>query len=61
VAPGAHGTLAYQKNNSILLTDDARMDTKPQLEIYADDVKCSLGQPLASLMKTPVLSQIERH
>ncbi len=40
---GAQGTMAYQKNNNILLTDDAKMDTKPQLEIYADDVKCSHG------------------
>ncbi|HOS70922.1 MAG TPA: Fe-S cluster assembly protein SufD [Bacteroidales bacterium] len=49
VDKNAQGTLAYQKNNNILLNDDARMDTKPQLEIYADDVKCShgatVGQP----------------
>lgn len=43
VARDAQGTVAYQKNNNILLTDDAKMDTKPQLEIYADDVKCSHG------------------
>ena len=43
VRPDAQGTLAYQKSNNILLTDDARMDTKPQLEIFADDVKCSHG------------------
>ncbi|MEZ4999365.1 MAG: SufD family Fe-S cluster assembly protein [Bacteroidales bacterium] len=34
---------------SILLTDDARMDTKPQLEIYADDVKCSHGATMGQL------------
>lgn len=49
VHKNAQGTLAYQKNNNILLNDDARMDTKPQLEIFADDVKCShgatVGQP----------------
>jgi len=45
----AQGTLAYQKNNSILLTDDAKMDTKPQLEIYADDVKCSHGATVGQL------------
>jgi len=45
----AQKTLAYQKNNSILLTDDARMDTKPQLEIYADDVKCSHGATVGQL------------
>lgn len=45
----AQGTIAYQKNNNILLTDDARMDTKPQLEIYADDVKCSHGATVGQL------------
>ncbi len=49
VAPGAHGTLAYQKNNNILLTDDAKMDTKPQLEIFADDVKCSHGATVGQI------------
>lgn len=43
VSPAAQGTSAYQKNNSILLTPDARMYTRPQLEIFADDVKCSHG------------------
>ncbi len=45
----AQGTVAYQKNNSILLTDDAKMDTKPQLEIYADNVKCSHGATVGQL------------
>ncbi len=45
----AQGTMAYQKNNNILLTDDTRMDTKPQLEIYADDVKCSHGATVGQL------------
>ncbi len=45
----AQGTSAYQKNNSILLSDDAKMDTKPQLEIYADDVKCSHGATVGQL------------
>jgi Fe-S cluster assembly protein SufD len=49
VAKGAQGTVAYQKNKSILLTDDAKMDTKPQLEIYADDVKCSHGATVGQL------------
>jgi Fe-S cluster assembly protein SufD len=49
VCQDAQGTVAYQKNNSILLTDDARMDTKPQLEIYADDVKCSHGATIGQL------------
>jgi Fe-S cluster assembly protein SufD len=49
VRPDAQGTMAYQKNNNILLTDDAKMDTKPQLEIYADDVKCSHGATVGQL------------
>jgi Fe-S cluster assembly protein SufD len=49
VRPDAQGTLAYQRNNNILLTDDAKMDTKPQLEIYADDVKCSHGATVGQL------------
>jgi Fe-S cluster assembly protein SufD len=49
VRPDAQGTLAYQRNNNILLTDDAKMDTKPQLEIYADDVKCSHGATVGRL------------
>jgi len=49
VRPDAQGTLAYQKNNNILMTDDAKMDTKPQLEIYANDVKCSHGATVGQL------------
>ena len=49
VRPDAQKTFAYQKNNNILLTDDAKMDTKPQLEIFADDVKCSHGATIGQL------------
>lgn len=49
VRPQAQKTLAYQANNNILLTSDARMSTKPQLEIYADDVKCSHGATVGQL------------
>ena len=49
VRPDAQKTLAYQKNNNILMTDDAKMDSKPQLEIYADDVKCSHGATVGQL------------
>jgi Fe-S cluster assembly protein SufD len=45
----AQGTFAYQRNNNILMTDDAKMDTKPQLEIYANDVKCSHGATVGQL------------
>ncbi|GAB4297507.1 MAG: Fe-S cluster assembly protein SufD [Marinilabiliales bacterium] len=44
-------TEAYQANNNILLTDDAKINTKPQLEIYADDVKCSHGATIGQLDK----------
>lgn len=43
VRPGAQKTNAFQSNMNILLTDEASIDTKPQLEIWADDVKCSHG------------------
>ncbi|SNB62369.1 Iron-regulated ABC transporter permease protein SufD [Arboricoccus pini] len=39
----AQQTNAFQQNNNLLLSDDAEIDTKPELEIYADDVKCSHG------------------
>jgi Fe-S cluster assembly protein SufD len=39
----AQQTNAFQSNNNLLLSDDAELDTKPELEIYADDVKCSHG------------------
>ena len=49
VAQDAQKTEAYQENHSILLSDAARVDTKPQLEIYADDVKCSHGATVGRL------------
>ena len=42
-------TNAYQSNKNILLTDTARINTKPFLEIYADDVKCSHGATVGQL------------
>ncbi len=45
----AQNTQAFQANNNILLTDTAKMNTKPQLEIYADDVKCSHGATVGQL------------
>jgi Fe-S cluster assembly protein SufD len=42
---------AYQKNNNLLLSSSARMNTKPHLEIYADDVKCSHGATVGQLDK----------
>lgn len=49
VAKDAQKTQAYQRNNNILLTDTAKMHSKPQLEIYADDVKCSHGATMGQL------------
>ena len=49
VAQDAQKTEAYQENHNILLSDDARVNTKPQLEIYADDVKCSHGATVGRL------------
>ena len=49
VAQDAQRTEAYQENHNIQLSDDARVDTKPQLEIYADDVKCSHGATIGRL------------
>lgn len=43
VAEGARKTKAYQENHNILLSPDAIVESKPQLEIYADDVECSHG------------------
>ena len=43
VRQDAQKTNAFQSNKNILLTDDATVNTKPQLEIWADDVKCSHG------------------
>ena len=43
VAPGAVKTEAYQRNNNVLLTNTAKMNTKPQLVIDNDDVKCTHG------------------
>jgi Fe-S cluster assembly protein SufD len=43
VRPNAQKTNAFQSNRNILLSDLATINTKPQLEIWADDVKCSHG------------------
>lgn len=43
VRPDAQKTNAFQSNRNILLSDGAKVNTKPQLEIWADDVKCSHG------------------
>jgi len=49
VRPDSQKTNAFQSNNNLLLTDSASIDTKPQLEIYADDVACSHGCTIGQL------------
>jgi len=49
VRQDAQKTNAYQSNKNILLSDDASINTKPQLEIFADDVKCSHGCTVGQL------------
>ncbi|MBB5439223.1 Fe-S cluster assembly protein SufD [Pedobacter sp. AK017] len=49
VQPDAQKTNAYQSNKNILLSDNATINTKPQLEIFADDVKCSHGCTVGQL------------
>ncbi len=49
VARAAQKTDGYQMNQALLLSPDAEMDSKPQLEIYADDVKCSHGATVGEL------------
>jgi Fe-S cluster assembly protein SufD len=52
VATDAQKTSASQTNKNILLKTTAKMNTKPQLEIYADDVKCSHGATIGQLDET---------
>ena len=54
VHQAAQRTDAYQLSNAILLSPKAEMDTKPELEIYADDVKCSHGATTGNLDETPL-------
>ena len=51
----AQQTNAYQTNRNLLLSDSAQVDTKPQLEIYADDVKCSHGATIGQIDKDALL------
>ena len=52
VYKGADGTDANQANHNLLLSDKAEIDAKPELEIYADDVKCSHGTTVGQLDET---------
>ena len=52
VQPGAQKTNANQSNHNLLLSNNAEIDTQPQLEIYADDVKCTHGATVGQLDET---------
>ncbi len=54
VRPGAQKIDGHQLSRAILLSDEAEIDTKPQLEIYADDVKCSHGATAGELDEEPL-------
>ena len=50
----AQKTDAKQTNRNLLLSDQAQIDTKPQLEIYADDVKCTHGATIGQIEESPL-------
>jgi Fe-S cluster assembly protein SufD len=54
VRPIAQKTDAKQTNKNLLLSDNATVDTKPQLEIYADDVRCTHGATVGQLNKDSI-------
>lgn len=60
VHPGAQQTDAQQTNRNLLLSNDARVDTKPQLEIFADDVKCAHGATVGQLEEEELFYLISR-
>ena len=51
IAPDAQQTEGYQLHRALLLSDNAEVDCKPELEIFADDVKCSHGATSGDLDK----------
>jgi Fe-S cluster assembly protein SufD len=60
VRKDAQKTNAFQSNKNILLSDDAAITAKPQLEIFADDVKCSHGATTGQLDKEALFYLISR-
>jgi len=60
VAKGAQKTDGYQLCRALLLSDKAEMDAKPELEIYADDVKCSHGAAIGDLDEEALFYLISR-
>ncbi len=60
VREDASGTDAFQSNKNLLLSNDARVDTKPQLEIYNDDVKCAHGATVGQLEEEELFYLLSR-
>lgn len=60
VREGAQKVDAYQLNRNLLLSNTARVDTKPQLEIFADDVKCTHGATIGQLEEEQLFYLISR-
>lgn len=60
VRQDAQKTNAYQSNKNVLLSKNATIDTKPQLEIFADDVKCSHGATIGKLDKEAYFYLVSR-
>jgi Fe-S cluster assembly protein SufD len=60
VAPGAQNTDGYQANRNLLLSDNARADSIPGLEILADDVRCTHGATIGQLEVEPVYYLMSR-
>ena len=60
VEKDAQKTNAFQKSNNILLSDKATINAKPQLEIFADDVKCSHGCTVGQLDETAMFYMQQR-
>lgn len=60
VAPDAQRTDAQQQNRNMLLSDTARITSRPQLEIYADDVKCSHGATMGQMDTDAILYMRQR-
>lgn len=60
VAPDAQQTEAYQQSRNVLLSPTARIQTQPQLEIYADDVKCSHGATVGQMNEEQIYYMRQR-
>ncbi|HEV7643490.1 MAG TPA: Fe-S cluster assembly protein SufD [Pyrinomonadaceae bacterium] len=60
VGENARGTNAEQSNKNLLLSNEARIDTKPQLEIFNDDVKCAHGATVGQLEDEEVFYLLSR-